>query len=117
MSVIELLEKWGLWLARCGDHGLGYKQSSLNLVAAAASSKSSISLLPYGVDEGEVFCAVDRAVCSLPKLHRLILIEEYCRPGSSIDKYKSIGIGKTSYFKYLGLAHAQVEMNILNKDA
>lgn len=116
-NVVELLQKWGVWLARRESNGLGYKQSSLNLLGAAPSSSCKVALLPYGVDEDEVFGAIDRAVCGLPKLYRLILLEEYCVGGLSAHKYKAIGVGKTSYFKYLGLAHGQICEQFLNRSA
>ena len=116
-NVVDMLQKWGVWLSRREDHGLGYKQSSFNLLGAAPSSSSKVALLPYGVDEDEVFGAIDSAVCQLPKLHRVILIEEYCTAGLSQDKYKSVGVGKTTYFKFLGLAHDQIISQFLNKAA
>ena len=116
-NVVEMLQKWGVWLSRREDHGLGYKQSSFNLLGAAPSSSSKVALLPYGVDEDAVFGAIDRAVCELPKLHRVIVIEEYCMAGLSADKYKAVGVGKTTYFKFLGLAHDQITSFFFNKAA
>ena len=116
-NVVEMLQKWGVWLSRREDHGLGYKQSSFNLLGAAPSSSSKVALLPYGVDEDAVFGAIDRAVCGLPKIHRVILIEEYCLGGLSADKYKSVGVGKTTYFKFLGFAHAQIVASFTYKVA
>ena len=99
-----LLQKWAVWLHKDADNGLGFKQSSMNLLAAASANvpKNTARLLPYGVDESEVFSRLDRAVCQLPKIHRLVIVETYLHPCSPpSDKFKELGISFNSYNKYL----------------
>lgn len=116
-NVVEMLQKWGVWLSRREDHGLGYKQSSFNLLGAAPSSGSKVALLPYGVDEDAVFGAIDRAVCELPKLYRLVLLEEYCCCGTNQVKSASLGVSHMSYAKYLNAAHKLLTENIVKQAA
>ena len=114
LNVVELLEKWAVWSARREDNGLGFKSSSLNLAGAAARSASGVPLLPYGMDENEVFGRVDRAVCDLPKIHKLIIKEEYCEAGLQTNKIASLGIGRKAYFMYLKVGLQLVEEKILH---
>lgn len=114
LNVVELLEKWAVWISRREDNGLGYKSSSFNLLGAAPSSGSKVALLPYGMDENEVFGRVDRAVCGLPKIHKLIIKEEYCECGLQTNKIASLGIGRKAYFMYLKVGHQLVEESFLH---
>ena len=116
-NVVDMLQKWGVWLSRREDHGLGYKQSSFNLLGAAPSSSSKVALLPYGVDEDAAFGAIDRMVCELPKIHRLVLLEEYYLCGTNQYKSASLGISHMSYGKYLNAAHKLLTENIVKQAA
>ena len=116
-NVVDMLQKWGVWLSRREDHGLGYKQSSFNLLGAAPSSGSKEALLPYGVDEDAVFGAIDRAVCALPEIPRLILKYEYMRAGGQEAKLKALGLSRNSYVMMLKAAHSKIEQTLFKQAA
>ena len=116
-NVVEMLQKWGVWLSRREDHGLGYKQSSFNLLGAAPSSSSKVALLPYGVDEDAVFGAIDRAVCGLPEVPRLILKYEYMLAGNQESKFKALGLSRNSYVMMLKTAHIKIEQLLFKQVA
>ena len=112
MSVVELLQKWAEYSSKRADGGLGWKSSVLSAAGAAPSGGSYVSLLPYGLDESEIFCEVGIAVSKLPKIHKAVLEEEYLQIGLQVDKCKWLGISKDSYRKYLNAAHAGVEESL-----
>lgn len=107
--VVMLLEKWAIWSHKDCGHGLGMKASSMNLWCSASANvpkPSAISLLPYGVDENEVFGKIDRAVCELPKVLRMVVIENYFYCHKPLwDRFRDLGICKNAYYKYLKSAH------------
>ena len=110
LNVVELLEKWAVWISRREDNGLGYKSSSFNLLGAAPSSGSKVALLPYGMDENEVFGRVDRAVCGLPEIPRMIVKCEYLHVGTEKSKCEFLGLTRNSYIKMLHQAEAKISV-------
>ena len=51
---------------------------------------------------------VDRIVCAMPLLRRLVVLQEYDAIGRRSDKEKRIGIGRYLYMANLEAAHAQI---------
>ncbi len=55
---------------------------------------------------------VDRIVCGLPDLHKLVAWQEYLRIGRQQDKYQRIGVGPKKYLSVLAEVHDAVEEGI-----
>jgi hypothetical protein len=55
---------------------------------------------------------VDRIICALPDLHKLVAWQEYLRIGRQHDKCLRVGIGREKYLSVLAEVHAAVEEGI-----
>lgn len=117
VDVEALLGAWAEWRVRDEAGGLGWKTSSLGRSGGGGGRQMMArTILPTGVDADAVMSAVDSAYCRLPVVQQVAVDAAFIWQGDEFDRLVRLGVGKTTYFKWVREAKAaltEVLMGVL----
>lgn len=117
VDVDQLLGAWAEWRVRDESGGLGWKTSSLGRSGGGGGRQlAARTILPAGVDADAVMSAVDTAYCKLPVVQQVAVDAAFIWQGDEGDRLVRLGVGKTTYFKWVREAKAaltEVLMGVL----
>lgn len=116
VDVDQLLGAWAEWRVRDESGGLGWKTSSLGRAGGGGRQLAARTILPAGVDADAVMSAVDSAYCRLPVVQQVAVDAAFIWQGDEGDRLVRLGVGKTTYFKWVREAKAaltEVLMGVL----
>ena len=107
VDVDQLLGAWAEWRVRDEEAGgLGWKTSSLGRSGGGGRQLAARTILPAGVDADAVMSAVDTAYCNLPVVQQVAVDAAYVWRGDESERLVRLGVGKTTYFKWVREAKA-----------
>lgn len=106
VDVDQLLGAWAEWRVRDETGGLGWKTSSLGRAGGGGRQLAARTILPAGVDADAVMSAVDTAYCKLPVVQQVAVDAAYVWRGDESERLVRLGVGKTTYFKWVREAKA-----------
>lgn len=109
------LQEWGLWINKCIESQANGHRKKSTIVSALEGSRSTAPVYPPDNSRAEEIEAIMMQIKIRHSLYAAVLKQEYCEPGTGLEKARRVGRSRSFYYDNLKMAMAMVEGILMGK--